>query len=64
MADMWSESSDKKLKANEAKDREVVGTRSAQGYPVVVIYDVEQTFRYLYVLEFLARCNYSGHKHF
>lgn len=44
MVDLWSESSNKKLRANEATGLELVGTRSAQGYPLVVIYDVEQTY--------------------
>lgn len=64
MVDLWSDSSNKKLRANEATGLEVVGTRNAQGYPLVVIYGVEQTYRYIYVLEVLARRNYSGHKHF
>lgn len=55
MVDLWSDSS---------TGLEVVGTRNAQGYPLVVIYGVEQTYRYIYVLDVLARRNYSGHKHF
>lgn len=46
MAELWSDSFNKKLRANEATGLEVVGTRSAQGYPLVVIYDVEQTYMF------------------
>lgn len=55
MADLRSESSNKKLRANEAAGLEVVNTRSAQGCPLAVIYDVEQKYRYIYVLEVLAQ---------